>query len=49
MLKMKSTMKQRYISDLLLEITKKDFNHRQHNKNTALSKYIWSLKDAELT
>ena len=24
---------------------KKDFNHKQHSKNTELSKYIWSLKD----
>ena len=27
---------------------KKDFNHKQHSKNTDLSKYIWSLKDAKI-
>ena len=27
---------------------KKDFNHKQRNKNTDLSKYIWSLKDAKI-
>ena len=27
---------------------KKDFNHKQHSKNTELSKYIWSLKDAKI-
>ena len=26
----------------------KDFNHKQHSKNTELSKYIWSLKDAKI-
>ena len=27
---------------------KKDFNHKQHSKNTELSKYRWSLKDAKM-
>ena len=27
---------------------KKDFNHKQHGKNTELSKYTWSLKDAKI-
>ena len=27
---------------------KKDFNHKQHSKNTELSKYIWSLKDVKI-
>ena len=27
---------------------KKDFNHKQHSKNTELSKYIWSLKDTKI-
>ena len=55
MLKMQSTMKKRYISDLLQHLLikrfgnhKKDFNHKQHSKNTELSKYIWSLKDAKI-
>ena len=26
---------------------KKCFNHKQHSKNTELSKYIWSLKDTK--
>ena len=28
---------------------KKDFNHKQHGKNTKLLKYIWSLKNAKIT
>ena len=27
---------------------KKDFNHKQHSRNTELSKYIWSLEDAKI-
>ena len=50
-------MKKIYISSLLqqflkngLEINhKKYINHKQHSKNTELSKYIWSLKDAKIS
>ena len=28
---------------------KKYINHKQHSKNTELSKYIWSLKDAKIS
>ena len=27
----------------------KDFNHRKYNKSTELSKYIWELKDKDIT
>ena len=30
-----------------LEITKKDFNHKHHIKNTELSKYLWASKDVK--
>ena len=55
MLKIKSTIKKRYISDLLqqllkncLEIIKNYFNSKKHSKNTELSKQIWSLKDPKI-
>ena len=55
MLRMKSTMKKRYTFGLAATTFKerfgnhkKGFNHKQHNKNTELSKYIWSLKDAKI-
>ena len=27
---------------------KNDFNHKQHSKNTELSKCMWSLKDTKI-
>ena len=54
MLKMKSMMKKRYFGlgattfKERFENHKKGFNHKQHNKNTELAKYIWSLKDAKI-
>ena len=56
-LKMKSTIKQSYISGLLQRLLinhflinhKKDFEHKQQSENIELSKNIWSVKDTKVT